>query len=89
MNKQQAEIQSAYFGQDSFSIFAACFYLRDADGKLIIENVTVISEASDHLRIAAFSCVNKVFSFVRESYPPWLRWAISIQVCLLFTINNG
>ena len=55
-----------YFGQDCFSIFTACCYLCDAGGKLINENVTVISEASDHSRIAAFSCINTVFQFVCE-----------------------
>ena len=66
VNKQQGEIQSAHFGQDSFSIFTACCYLHDADGKLVTENVTVIPEASNHSRIPAFSCVNKVFNFFRE-----------------------
>ena len=68
-NKQQNEIQSAYFGNDCFSIFTACCYLRDAGGKLINENVMVISEASDHSKIAAFSCVSNVFQFVRHNLP--------------------
>ena len=68
VNKQQNEIQSAYFGHDCFSIFTACCYLRNAGGKLINENVTAISEASDHSRIAAFSCINKVFQFVCEKH---------------------
>ena len=66
VNKQQNEIQSAYFGHDCFSVFTACSHLCDAGGKLINENVTVISEASDHSRIAAFSCINTVFQFVCE-----------------------
>ena len=32
------------------------------------ENITIISEASDHSRIAAFTCINKVFDFVREKH---------------------
>ena len=68
VNKQQGEIQSAYFGHDSFSIFTACCYLRDAEEKLVNENVVVVSEASDHSRIAAFTCINKVFNFVREKH---------------------
>ena len=70
-NIQQGEIQSAYFGHDSFSIFTACFCLRK-DGDLINENITIISEASDHSRIPAFTCINKVFDFVREkhNFPP-------------------
>ena len=54
-NIQQGKIQSAYVGHDSFSIFTACCYLRK-DGDLINENITIISEASDHSRIAAFKC---------------------------------
>ena len=70
-NIQQGEIQSAYFGHNSFSIFTACRYLRK-DGDLINENITIISEASDHSCIVAFTCINKVFDFVQEKYnlPP-------------------
>ena len=70
-NIQQGEIRSAYFGHDSFSIFTACCYLRK-DGDVFNENITIISEASDHSRIAAFTCINKVFDFVREkhNFPP-------------------
>ena len=38
-NKEQDEIQSAYFGHNSFSIFTACCYTRGIDGK----NFTKIS----------------------------------------------
>ena len=50
------------------TIFAPCCYLRDTGKKLINENVTVISEASDHSRIAAFSCINKVFQLLCEKH---------------------
>ena len=55
----------------SFSIFTSCCYLRK-DGDLIDENNLIISEASDHLRIAAFTCISKVLNFVREKHnlPP-------------------
>ena len=65
VNKQRGEIQSAYYGHDSFFIFMACSCLHDVNGKLVNENVTVISEARDHLRTATFSCINKVFNFAR------------------------
>ena len=45
-------------------IFTACYY----DGGLINENITIISETSDHSRTAAFTCINKVFDFVREKH---------------------
>ena len=61
-NIQQGEIQSAYFGHDSFLIFT------DKDGDLNNENITIISEASDHSRIAPFTCINKVFGFVLEKH---------------------
>ena len=63
-NIQQGEIQSAYFGHDSLSIFTVCYY----DGDLINENITIISETSDHSRIAAFACIDKVFDFVWEKH---------------------
>ena len=64
-NKDQRQIQSAYFGQQSFSIFTSCCYLN-IDGVLVNENVTVTSEASDHSRIAALSCWLKVLAFLQE-----------------------
>ena len=40
-NRQQNEIQSAYFGHTTFSLFTACCYLRkEVDGELVKENVT-------------------------------------------------
>ena len=76
-NIQQSEIQSTYFGHDSFSTFTACCYLRK-DGDLINENITTTSEASDHSRIAAFTCINKVFDFVWEkhNFPPEVTFHI-------------
>ena len=55
----------------SFSIITPCCYLRK-DGDLIKENNLTVSEASDHLCIAGFTCISKVFHFVREKHnlPP-------------------
>ena len=76
-NIQQGEIQSAYFGHDSLSIFT------DKDDDLINENITIISEASDHSHIAAFTCINKVFGFVLEKHnlPPEVTLHIWIDGC--------
>lgn len=49
-NKQQREIQSAYFGHTTFSIFTACCYLRDNENNLVCESVTITSELPDHSR---------------------------------------
>ena len=67
-NKQQHEIQSAYFGQTTFSIFTACCYLRDSEDNLVSESITVTSELPDHSRAAAITCVSKVIENVRENH---------------------
>ena len=68
-DKEQDEIQSAYFGHNSFSIFTACFYTRGIDGTLLIENFTVTSEATDHCRIAAFSSINLITDSLQKRFP--------------------
>ena len=67
-NKEQDEIQSAYFGHSTFSIFTACCYLLGVDGNLINENFTITSEAPDHSRIAAYSCINRIVDFLRHKF---------------------
>ena len=49
-NREQDEVQSAYFGHASFSIFTACAYFRSNE-ELIKHPMTIVSEASDHSRI--------------------------------------
>ena len=66
-NKDQGQIQSAYFGQKSFSIFTACCYVK-IDGVIINENVTVTSEANDQSRSAGMSCWRKVLAHIRDKY---------------------
>ena len=63
-------------------IFTPCCYLRK-DGGLINENNLIISEASDHLRIAAFTCISEVFDFVREKHklPPEVNLHIWSNGC--------
>lgn len=59
-NSQQNEIQSAYFGNSTFSIFTACCYSRSPDGSLKKDSIVVISESKDHDRKASLTCVKKV-----------------------------
>ena len=54
-----------YVEHDTFFIFTACGYLR-VNGKIMKGDVTMVSEGSGHSYIAAFSCINKVFDFIRE-----------------------
>ena len=69
-NKDQDEIQSAYFGHETFSIFTACGYFRPNDSaKLEKVPLTIVSEANDHSRIASFTCVSKVIECIEERLP--------------------
>ena len=65
-NRQQDEIQSAYFGQSTFSLFTACVYHLDDSGSLIKRPITVVSESSDHSRIAALTCIDFVIKEVEK-----------------------
>ena len=67
-NKQQHEIQSAYFGHTTFSIFTACCYLPDSEDNLVSESITVTRELPDHSRSTAIACVSKVIENVRENH---------------------
>ena len=51
--EDQQEIQSAYFGHNTLSIFTACYCFRGGDGEVVSKNITVTSNATDHSRIAA------------------------------------
>ena len=69
-NVQQGEVQSAYFGHTSFSIFTACCYFRSTtSGEIEKECITVTSEASDHSRIAAMTCIDKVIDHIQQKFP--------------------
>ena len=83
--QQQGEIKSAYFGtgHKSFSIFTECCYLCDADGKLINENVKIISESNNHSNIFAFSSINKVFKLVREKHNLPLKVTFHVQAMVM------
>ena len=64
-NLAQEEIQSAYFGHSCFSIFMACGYLQSEE-VLSKYLVIIVTEASDHSCIAAFTCFNKVVEHILE-----------------------
>ena len=66
-DKKQDEIQSVYLGHNSFSIFTACCYTRGIDDTLLNENFT--SEATDHSRIAAFSCISLIIDSLQKKFP--------------------
>ena len=71
--KKQDEIQSTYFGHNSFSVFTACCYTGGNDGTLLNENFIVKSEATNHSRIAAFSCINLIIDLLQKIFPSQLN----------------
>ena len=63
--KQQDECQSAYFVHSKFSIFAAVVCFR-RNGELLHKKSVIITEAKDHLRIAALMYISKVIGIMME-----------------------
>ena len=59
-NDQQNEIQSTYFGNQSFSLFKSCCYFKGATREIRNESVVVVMGNSDHNRITSMSCLKKV-----------------------------
>ena len=59
-NDQQNEIQSAYFGNQSFSLFKSCCYFKGATSEIRNKSVVVVTKNSDHNRITSMSCLKKV-----------------------------
>ena len=87
-NAEQNEIQSTYFRRSCFSIFTACCYYRTEEGELMTYPVTITSESSDHSRIAAFSCVNKILKVMEERINPIkkvIAWSDRIGVQFKYT----
>ena len=67
-NAQQDEIQTAYFGHQAFSMFTACCYTRDSEGELKKHCFVIISDSSDHSRIAAHTCISRVVRELKRIY---------------------
>ena len=64
-NEQQDAIQSAYFGNQCFSIFTACCYSK-VSGKIKNDNVIIVTERSDHDRVTSMSCLQKVIGEIES-----------------------
>ena len=66
-NSQQDEVQSAYCGQQSFSIFTACSYYSDSgEGNLTKVPMAVISKSNDHSRITELSCIVNIVNELKN-----------------------
>ena len=66
-NKDQQEIQSAYFGHNILSIFMACCCFCGDDREVVSKNITVTSNATDHSLIAAHTCNMKVIEELNKT----------------------
>ena len=59
-NDQQHEIQSAYFGHESLSLFTSCCYYKDEENNLQQKSIVVVTENSDHNRVTSMSSLKAV-----------------------------
>ena len=64
-NGNQDEIQGAYFGQSSFSIFTACAYTC-TNRKIRIIPITATTVSNEHSRVTALSCLHKIIVILRK-----------------------
>ena len=63
-NDQQNEIKSAYFGNQSFSLFTSCCYFKGVTSEIRNKRIVAVTENSDHNRITSMSCLKKVIDTV-------------------------
>ena len=63
-NDQQNEIQSAYFGNQSFSLFTSYCYFKGVTSEIRNKSAVVETESSDYNRIPLMSCLKKVVDTV-------------------------
>ena len=76
-SQDQNDIQNAYFGRASFSLFIACPYYRCSKTNDIKTMPTAItSEVSDKSRMASITCVKKVIDLFYRKLSTRLIWYI-------------
>ena len=62
-NDQKYAIQNAYFKNQSFSIFTECCYTKSPNNSNVRNfSVTVVTESSDHNRVASMIVCKKLFT---------------------------
>ena len=80
-NDQQNEIQNAYFGNKSFSLFTSCCYFKGVTNEIRNKSVVALTENSDHDRITSMSCLKKVIDTVEtecgKSFTNLVLWSDS------------
>lgn len=77
--KKNQEIKSAYFGDETFSIFSVCCYFRGNGGKLKTSNVTVTLEAAELSRIVPHTFIFKVLEEVTKQSQRFSRFVSGVM----------
>ena len=67
-NDQQNKIRNAYFGNQSFLLFASCCYFKGVTNEIRNKSVVMLTKNSDHNRITSMSCLKKVIDTVETEY---------------------
>ena len=81
-SQDQNEIQNAYCGQASFSLFNTCPYYRCGEtNETKPMPTTITSEASDKSRMASITCVKKVIDHVLSK--------IVNKIDIVYIVNDG
>ena len=65
-NKQASEVQSAYFGHNTFTLYTVCAYLKDKDGNLDYFPLGVVSNEANHDRNFSFTINQIVIDTLRN-----------------------
>ena len=68
VNKQANAIQSAYFGQEGFSLYTACVWFR-ANDETKCKSFCFVSEEMEHNKYVAFHCNSLLITYMREHVP--------------------
>ena len=63
-NDPQNEIQNAYFGNQSFSLFTSCCYFKGVTNEIRNKSVVALTENSDHNGVTSMSCLKKMIDTV-------------------------
>ena len=66
-DEHQNAILSDYFGNQCFSTFTACCYSKVSE-KTKNDNVIIVTERSEHDRVASMSCLQKVVQEIESKY---------------------
>ena len=68
-NHQRDAIQKAYFGNQCFRIFTACCYAKNPNNNDVRnDNVIVVTENSDHDKVASISFLQKFIHKIAHMY---------------------